>query len=171
MLHPLIWPQFEKRTCSLSRTSRHLAVVAASVARKNKLSLQRHSSVPVLSFDTEVEELNIATRADTMMTALSPPSSYSITNGRVWYQRLFPILKSPRSWRQLQKKRKNNPPFPRKWRLTLSQYTKEYYFTRIPVKFYACANYWYQTLISLPARTARVKGPGYEAMHISWVPD
>ena len=64
VLHPLIWPQSEKK--------------------------QRHSSVPVLSFDTEVEELNIATRADTMMTALSPPSSYSITNGRVWYQRLFP---------------------------------------------------------------------------------
>ena len=86
MLHPLIWPQSEK----ISRTSRHLAVVTASGAWKNKLSLQRHSSVPVLSFDTEVEELNIATRADTMMTALSPASSYSITNGRVWYQRLFP---------------------------------------------------------------------------------
>ena len=37
----------------------------------------------MLSFDTEEEELNIATRADTMMTALSPPSSCSITNGRV----------------------------------------------------------------------------------------
>ena len=53
--------------CSLSRTSRHLAVVAASGAQKNKLSLQRHSSVPMLSFDTEVEELNIATRADTSL--------------------------------------------------------------------------------------------------------
>ena len=79
-----------EENCSLSRTSRHLAVVTASGSRKNKLSMQRHSSVPMLSFDTEVEELNIATRADTMMTALSPPSSYSITNGRVWYQRLFP---------------------------------------------------------------------------------
>ena len=135
MLHPLIWPQSEKRTVLFrSRTSRHLAVVTASGARKNK---QRHSSVPLLSFDTEeVEELNIATRADTMMTALSPPSSYSITNGRVWYQRLFPhqttlrppfinclliavscsslCLKAPRRRRQIQKKRKNNPPFPRK---------------------------------------------------------
>ena len=36
----------------------------------------------MLSFDTEVEELNIATRADTMMTALSPPSSYS--GGNSW---------------------------------------------------------------------------------------
>ena len=53
-----------EENCSLSRTSRHLAVVTASGVRKNKLSLQRHSSVPVLSFDTEVEELNIATRAD-----------------------------------------------------------------------------------------------------------
>ena len=35
-------------------------------------------------------------------------------------------LKAPRRRRQLQKKRKNNPPFPRKWRLTLSQYTKIY---------------------------------------------
>ena len=34
--------------------------LTASGARKNKLSLQRHSSAPVLSFDTEVEELNIA---------------------------------------------------------------------------------------------------------------
>ena len=71
VLHPLIWPQSEK---NLSRTSRYLAVVTASGARKNKLSLQRHSSVLMLSFDTEVEELSIATRADTMMTALSPPS-------------------------------------------------------------------------------------------------
>ena len=59
-----------EENCSLSRTSRYLAVVTASGAQKNKLSLQRHSSVPILSFDTEVEELNIATRADTMMTAL-----------------------------------------------------------------------------------------------------
>ena len=101
----------------------------------------------MLSFNTEVEELNIATRADTMMTALSPQSSYSITNGRVWCQRLFPqhytlptltafiaescssfkdMLKAPRRRRQLLKKRKNNLPFPRKWRLTLSQYTKIY---------------------------------------------
>ena len=36
----------------------------------------------VLSFDTELEELNIATRANTMMTALSPPSSYS--GGNSW---------------------------------------------------------------------------------------
>ena len=40
--------------CSLSRTSRHLAVVEAFGAQKNKLSLQRHSVI----FDTEVEELN-----------------------------------------------------------------------------------------------------------------
>ena len=33
----------------------------------------------MLSFDTEVEELNIATRADTMMTALSP-----IQGGNSW---------------------------------------------------------------------------------------
>ena len=68
-----------EENCSLSRTSRHLAVVTASGAQKYKLSLQRHS---MLSFDTEEEELNIATRADTMMT-LSPPSSCSITNGSV----------------------------------------------------------------------------------------
>ena len=81
----------QEENCSLSRTSRHLAVVTVSSAQKNKLSLQRHSSVLMLSFDAEVEELNIATRADTRMTVLSPPSSYSITNGRVWwYQRLFP---------------------------------------------------------------------------------
>ena len=45
--------------CYLSRTSRHLAVVTASGARKNKLSLQRHSPVPKLSVDTEEKELNI----------------------------------------------------------------------------------------------------------------
>ena len=72
-----------EENCSLSRTSRHLAVVTASGAQKYKLSLQRHSSVPMLSVDSEEEELNIATRADTMMTALSPPSSCSISNGRV----------------------------------------------------------------------------------------
>ena len=72
-----------EENCSLSRTSRHLAVVTASGEQRYKLSLQRHSSVPMLSFDTEEEELYIATRADTMMTALSPPSSCSITNGRV----------------------------------------------------------------------------------------
>ena len=77
VLHPLIWQQSEKRTVLFP-------------GNLDKLSLQRHSSAPVLSFNTEVEELYIATRADTMMTALSPPSSYSITNGRVWYQRLFP---------------------------------------------------------------------------------
>ena len=165
MLRPLIWPQSEKITVLFPG---HLPFSSSNSfwCTKNKLSLQRHSSLPVLSFDTEVEELNIATRADTMMTALSPPSSYSITNGRVWYQRLFPhqttlrppfinclycckllllMLESPRRRRQLQKKR------------------KECYFTRIPVKFYACENDWYQALISLPARTARVKGPGYEA--------
>ena len=38
---------------SLSRASRHLAVVTASGAQKNKLSQQRHSSVPMLSFDTD----------------------------------------------------------------------------------------------------------------------
>ena len=36
-------------TIRLSRTFRHLAVVTASGAQKNKL--QRHSSVPMLSFD------------------------------------------------------------------------------------------------------------------------
>ena len=72
-----------EENCSLSRSSHHLAVVTASGPQKYKLSLQRHSSVPTLSFDIEEEELNIATRADTMMTALSPPSSCSITNGRV----------------------------------------------------------------------------------------
>ena len=71
-----------EENCSISRTSHHLAVVTASGAQKYKFSLQRHSSVPMLSFDTEEEELNIATRADTMMTALFPPSSCSITNGR-----------------------------------------------------------------------------------------
>ena len=57
-----------EENCSLSRISHHLAVLAvvtASGAQMNKLSLQRHSSVPMLSFDTEEEELNIATRADT----------------------------------------------------------------------------------------------------------
>ena len=72
-----------EENCSLSRTSRHLAVVTASGAQKYKLSLQKHSSVPMLSFDTDEEQLNIATRADTMMTTLSPPSSCSITNSRV----------------------------------------------------------------------------------------
>ena len=72
-----------EKNCSFSRTSRHLAVVTASGAQKNKLSLQRHCSVPMLYFDTEVEKLNIATRADTMMTALYRPSSWSITNGTV----------------------------------------------------------------------------------------
>ena len=62
-----------EENCYLSRTSRHLAVVTVSGAQKYKFSLQRHSSVPMLSFDTEEEELNITTRADTMMTALSPP--------------------------------------------------------------------------------------------------
>ena len=60
-----------EENCSLSWTSRHLAVVTASGAQKNKLSLQRYSSVPMLSFDTEVQELNIATWADTIMTACS----------------------------------------------------------------------------------------------------
>ena len=76
-----------------------------------------------------------------MMTALSAPSSYSITNGRVRYQRLFPhhttlrppfinclycckllllVLESPK---EKETTSKNNPPFPR---LTLSQYTKIY---------------------------------------------
>ena len=73
-----------EENCSLSRTPYHLAVVTASGAQKNKVSLQRHSSLPMLSFDTEVEELNLETRADTMMTALSPPSSCSITNGVIW---------------------------------------------------------------------------------------
>ena len=50
----IIWEE----NCFLSRTSRHLAAVTASGAQKNKLSLQRHSSVAMLSFDTEVEELN-----------------------------------------------------------------------------------------------------------------
>ena len=50
----------QEENCSLYRTSCHLAVVSASGAQKNKLSLQRHSSVTMLSFDTEVEELNIA---------------------------------------------------------------------------------------------------------------
>ena len=59
----------------------YIADVSANGAQKNKLSLQRHSPVPILSFDTEEEEFNIATRADTMMTALSQPSSCSITNG------------------------------------------------------------------------------------------
>ena len=68
MLHPLIWPQSEKRIV-LFPGHLDLAVVAASGAQKNKLSLQRHSSVSMLPFDTEVEELNIATRADT----ISPP--------------------------------------------------------------------------------------------------
>ena len=53
----------EEKNCSLFRTTRHLAVVTASGAQKYNLSLQRHSSVPMLSFDTEEEELNIATRA------------------------------------------------------------------------------------------------------------
>ena len=48
-----------EENCYLSRISRHLAVVTASVVQKNTLSLQRHSSVPMLSFDTEEEELNI----------------------------------------------------------------------------------------------------------------
>ena len=45
-----------------------------------------------------------------------------------------------------------------KWRdqVSILKYTKEYYFTRIPVKFYACANDWYQALMSLPACTARI---------------
>ena len=73
-----------EENCSLSRTSHQLAVVTASGAQKNKLSLQRHSSRSMLSFDAEVEELNIATRADTMMTTLSPPSSCSIANGIIW---------------------------------------------------------------------------------------
>ena len=55
-----------EENCSLSRESRHLAVVTASGTQKNKLSLQKHSTVLMLSFDTEKEELNIATRADTM---------------------------------------------------------------------------------------------------------
>ena len=54
--------------CSLSRTSRHLAVVTASGAQKYKMSLQRHSSVPMLSFDTDEEELNIATSADSSIS-------------------------------------------------------------------------------------------------------
>ena len=122
-----------EENCYLSRTSRHLAVVTASGVQKNKLSLQRHSSVPMLSFNTEEQELNIATRADTMMTALSPPSSCSITNGSVcslhiqWANRQrhytlhkLPLLlkaappsdtclKAQRRRKQLQKKRKNNP--------------------------------------------------------------
>ena len=76
VLHPLIWPQSEKRTVLFPG---HLAITASGT-QKYKLSLQRHSSVPMLSFDTEEEELNIASRADTMMTA---PSSCSMTNGRV----------------------------------------------------------------------------------------
>ena len=131
MLHPLIWPQSKKRT--LSRTSLHLAVVTASGAQKYKLSLQRHSSVPMLSFHTEEEELNIVTRADTMMTAVSPPSSCSITNGRVcsshiqWANRQrhyalhkLPLLlrtappsetclKVPRRRKQLQKSTRTTP--------------------------------------------------------------
>ena len=58
-------------TAPLSRTSNHLVVGTASGAQKSKLSLQMHSSVRMLSFVTEVGELNIATRADTMMAALS----------------------------------------------------------------------------------------------------
>ena len=68
MLHPLA--KIREENYYLSRTARHLAVVIAYGVQKNKLSLQRHSSVPMLSFDTEEEELNIATRADTMTTAL-----------------------------------------------------------------------------------------------------
>ena len=49
--------------------------------------------------------------------------------------------------------------------VSIPEYTKEYYFTlNIQVKFYTCANDWYQALIYIPARTAHVKGPGYEAM-------
>ena len=51
--------KIREENCSLSRTSRHLAGVTASGAQKNKVSLQRHSPVPKLSFDTEEEELNI----------------------------------------------------------------------------------------------------------------
>ena len=124
-----------EENCYLSRTSRHLAVVTASGAQKYKLSLQRHSSVPMLSFDTEEEELNIATRADTMMTTLSPPSSCSITNGRVcsshiqWANRqrhyalhkqplllraappLETCLKNPEEKETASEKHKNNPPW------------------------------------------------------------
>ena len=122
-----------EENCSLSRTSRHLAVAGA---QKYKLSLQRHSSAPMLSFDTEEEELNIATRADTMMTALSPPSSCTITNGRVcsshiqWANRQthyalhkLPLLvraappsetclKAPRRRKQLQKIQEQPPDNP-----------------------------------------------------------
>ena len=79
--------QLQKRTSLVTTEVTYFmltySVVTATGAQNNKLSLQRHSPVPMLSFDTEEEELNIATRADTMMTARSPPSSCSITNGRV----------------------------------------------------------------------------------------
>ena len=129
-----------------------------------------------------------STRADTMMTALSPPSSYSITNGRVWYQRLFPhqttlrppfiavscsslCLKAPRRRRQLQKKRKNNPPFPRKWRLTLSQYTKIYQrilFYHDSSKILRMRERLVPGPYLSPSAPAHVKGPGYEAKSILW---
>ena len=48
-----------EENCCLSRTSGHLAVITASGAQKNKLSLQRLSPVPKLSFDTEEEEFSI----------------------------------------------------------------------------------------------------------------
>ena len=122
-----------EENCYLSRTSRHLEVVTASGAQKYKLSLKRHSPVPMLSFDTEEEELNIATRADTMMTALSPPSSCSMTNGRVcsshiqWANRQrhyalhklplllravppsYTCLKAPRRRKQLRKSTRTTP--------------------------------------------------------------
>ena len=81
MVHPLIWPQPGKDNCSLSRTFRHLEVVTDSGAQQKKLSLQRHSIVPKLSFfNTEVEELNIVTRADTMVTALATSTKFVFHN-------------------------------------------------------------------------------------------
>ena len=75
----------QKHICHYHISSYKLTILRHSVLdqhlvhNRTSLSLQRHSTVPMLSFDTEVEELNIATRADTMMTALSPTSSCSIT--------------------------------------------------------------------------------------------
>ena len=71
-----------EENCYLSRTSRHLAVITASGAQKNKLSLQRHPPVPKLSFDIEVEELNIDQGRHNDDSSIST-NSCSITNDRV----------------------------------------------------------------------------------------
>ena len=126
-----------------------------------------------------------------MMTALSPPSSCSITNGRVcsshiqWENRQrhyalhkLPLLlraapppsetclKAPEEKETASEKHKNNPLVTPEVMFTLSQYTKIYQrilFYWNPGKILRMRKRLVPGPYLSPSVPARVKGPGYEA--------